>query len=88
LKAAENLEGTHPIRLDLALNLKLALEYSIFLNEVIHKHDEAITLAQQALDDAIARLPHLSSDVYRDAMIIMQLLRDNLTLWTTNKDEA
>ncbi|CAL4228659.1 unnamed protein product, partial [Meganyctiphanes norvegica] len=35
---------------------------------------------RQAFDDAIAELDTLNEDSYKDTTIIMQLLRDNLTL--------
>ncbi|CAF3444261.1 unnamed protein product [Rotaria sp. Silwood1] len=37
-----------------------------------------------AFDDAIAELDTLNEDTYKDSTLIMQLLRDNLTLWTTD----
>lgn len=39
-------------------------------------------MAKQAFDDAVADLETLSEDSYKDSTLIMQLLRDNLTLWT------
>ena len=53
--------------------------------------DRACHLAKQAFDDAIAELDSLSEESYRDSTLIMQLLRDNLTLWTSsdgNEGEA
>ncbi len=38
----------------------------------------------KAFDDAIAELDTLNEDTYKDSTLIMQLLRDNLTLWTTD----
>jgi len=78
--AALNLAPTHPIRLGLALN------YSVFLYEVQSKHTEACTLAKQAFDEAIAELDTLDEESYKDSTLIMQLLRDNLTLWTSDND--
>lgn len=34
----------------------------------------------QAFDDAIAELDNLREDSYKDSTLIMQLLRDNLTV--------
>ena len=39
----------------------------------------------QAFDDAIAELDTLNEDSYKDSTLIMQLLRDNLTVTTTLK---
>eukprot|EP00325_Prymnesiales_sp_UTEX-LB-985_P010211 CAMPEP_0174714066 /NCGR_PEP_ID=MMETSP1094-20130205/16322_1 /TAXON_ID=156173 /ORGANISM="Chrysochromulina brevifilum, Strain UTEX LB 985" /LENGTH=240 /DNA_ID=CAMNT_0015913337 /DNA_START=32 /DNA_END=754 /DNA_ORIENTATION=+ len=75
------LAPTHPIRLGLALN------FSVFLYEVQTKQEEACKLAKQAFDDAIAELDTLDEESYKDSTLIMQLLRDNLTLWTSEDQE-
>lgn len=76
--AQNELPPTHPIRLGLALN------FSVFYYEILNAPDRACRLAKQAFDDAIAELDTLSEDTYKDSTLIMQLLRDNLTLWTTD----
>lgn len=43
-----------------------------------------LRLAKAAFDDAIAELDTLSEESYKDSTLIMQLLRDNLTLWTSD----
>lgn len=45
-------------------------------------------MAKKAFDDAIAELDTLSEESYKDSTLIMQLLRDNLTLWTSDQNEA
>jgi len=42
----------------------------------------------QAFDDAIAELDTLNEESYKDSTLIMQLLRDNLTLWTSDEDDG
>jgi len=76
--AATELTPTHPIRLGLALN------YSVFYYEIMNNPDRACQLAKQAFDDAIAELDSLPEESYKDSTLIMQLLRDNLTLWTSD----
>jgi len=76
--AVTELAPTHPIRLGLALN------FSVFYYEILNSPDRACQLAKQAFDDAIAELDTLSEDSYKDSTLIMQLLRDNLTLWTSD----
>ena len=44
----------------------------------------SVLLSHQAFDDAIAELDSLSEESYKDSTLIMQLLRDNLTLWTSD----
>merc|ERR1711988_790757 len=79
--ANADLPPTHPIRLGLALN------FSVFYYEVLSSPDRACHLAKQAFDDAIAELDTLSEESYKDSTLIMQLLRDNLTLWTSDQGE-
>uniref|UniRef100_A0A0M3I027 14_3_3 domain-containing protein n=1 Tax=Ascaris lumbricoides TaxID=6252 RepID=A0A0M3I027_ASCLU len=76
--AKAQLATTHPVRLGLALN------YSVFFYEISSSPDRACQLAKQAFDDAIAELDTLNEDSYKDSTLIMQLLRDNLTLWTSD----
>lgn len=80
MDAAKQLATTHPIRLGLALN------FSVFHYEIMNDPVNACTLAKEAFDFAIADLDHLQEDAYKDSTLIMQLLRDNLTLWTAEKD--
>jgi len=40
-------------------------------------------MAKNAFDEAIQELDSLSEESYKDSTLIMQLLRDNLTLWTS-----
>ncbi|CAI0444813.1 unnamed protein product [Linum tenue] len=54
------------------IRLGLALNYSVFYYEI------------QAFDEAIHELDTLSEESYKDSTLIMQLLRDNLTLWTSD----
>jgi len=80
-EAAGQLAPTHPIRLGLALN------FSVFQYEVQGKQENACSLAKQAFDDAIAELDTLDEESYKDSTLIMQLLRDNLTLWTSDDNQ-
>lgn len=64
------------------IRLGLALNYSVFMYEVQNKPEEARQLAQSAFDDALAELGTLDEESYEDDVLILQLLRDNLTLWT------
>ncbi|KAG2705037.1 hypothetical protein I3843_05G032100 [Carya illinoinensis] len=79
--ANSELAPTHPIRLGLALN------FSVFYYEILNSPDRACGLAKQAFDEAIAELDTLGEDSYKDSTLIMQLLRDNLTLWTSDMQD-
>merc|ERR1711985_16906 len=80
--AEKDLAVTHPIRLGLALN------YSVFQYEVLANPDEACKMARTAFEDAIAELDNVAEDSYKDSTLIMQLLRDNLTLWTSDQEDG
>merc|ERR1712144_74721 len=77
--AEKDLAVTHPIRLGLALN------FSVFQYEVLGEPDEACKMAREAFEHAIAELDNVAEDSYKDSTLIMQLLRDNLTLWTSDE---
>nr|CAD38525.2 14-3-3 epsilon protein homologue [Paracentrotus lividus] len=86
-KAAElaeaELNPTDPIRLGLALN------FSEFYHEILKMPNDACRLAKAAFDDAIAGLDNINlpEDSYKDSTLIMQLLRDNLSLWKNENEE-
>ena len=67
---------------NLILNILLYMNFKACLlnyNEIVDNF-----LIFQAFDDAIAELDTLNEDSYKDSTLIMQLLRDNLTLWTSD----
>lgn len=76
LCASTCLEPTHPTRLGLSLNM------SVCHYEILDQKKEACALAKEAFDLAIAKLDSLNDSNYKDSTLIMQLLRDNLTIWT------
>ncbi|XP_060605542.1 14-3-3 protein zeta/delta-like [Ruditapes philippinarum] len=79
--AEQNMLPTHPNRLGLALN------FSVFYYEIQSAPDKACSLAKAAFDNAIAELDNLDQESYKDSTLIMQLLRDNLTLWTSDSQQ-
>merc|ERR1712157_479661 len=78
--AEGNLNETHPTRLGLALN------FSVCYYEILQEPNKACDLAKKSFDAAIEKLDTLNDNSYKDSTLIMQLLRDNLTLW--NRDDA
>lgn len=42
-------------------------------------------ISESAFDEAIKKLDTLDEASYKDSTLIMQLLRDNLTLWTQDQ---
>lgn len=97
--ASTDLAPTHPIRLGLALNFSVF--YYEILNSpdkacqmAKTSFDEAIAgmapnthSSRHACTDSFTELDTLSEESYKDSTLIMQLLRDNLTLWTSSEAE-
>ena len=75
--ATQALSNTHPVKLGLALN------HSVFYYEIMQNPEKACNMARAAFDEAISDLDNVEDEDYKDATLIMQLLRDNLTLWTS-----
>ena len=65
----------NPIKLGLALN------YSVFEYEVMKNHAKACQLADKALQEALDKIDDLDESDFRDAKSIIELLKENLTLW-------
>merc|ERR1712080_63525 len=74
-EAASNLPPTNSVKLGLALN------FSVFHYEIRNGIDQASRIAKRAFDSAMNKLDNISESHYKDSTLIMQLLRDNLTLW-------
>jgi hypothetical protein len=77
---AEPLPDTDSTKLGLALN------YSVCLFEISKQKEEAVKVAKAAFDNALKKLDELDDNDYKNSTLIMQLLRDNLTLWTSESD--
>jgi len=78
---ADTLVDTNPIKLGLALN------FSVFYYEIRGSPEKACKLAKLAFDKAISSLDNLTEESYKDTTLIVQLLRDNLTLWANDVEE-
>ena len=72
---AIELPACNPIKLGLALN------FSVFNYEVLKDHAKACELADNALQSALDKIDELEEDDFRDAKSIIELLKENLTLW-------
>jgi 14-3-3 protein epsilon len=72
----------NPIKLGLALN------FSVFHYEVMKNHKAACDLADQALQDALDKIDELEEDDFRDAKSIIELLKENLTLWREEEEDG
>jgi len=75
--ATMGLPANDPIRLGLMLN------FSVFYYEIMNDCEKACSLVKEALESAQAE-----TDNERDSLMIQQLLRDNLSLWTSEPNES
>jgi len=72
----------NPIKLGLALN------FSVFHYEVMKNHKAACQLADEALQNALDKIDELEEDDFRDAKSIIELLKENLTLWKEEEEDG
>jgi len=77
---ASALPPTSPARLGLMLN------YAVFHYDIRLAPLDAIRTANSAFEAGVAHLDSLSEDSYRDATLVLQLLRDNITLWVSEEE--
>jgi 14-3-3 protein epsilon len=70
-----DLPACNPIKLGLALN------FSVFYQESMKQPADAMALADQALADALDKIDELDEDNFHEAKSIIELLKENLTLW-------
>ena len=78
---SESLNPCNPIRLGLALN------FSVFHYEVMSDHKKACELGEQALADALEKIDEVDEETFRDAKSIIELLKENLSLWKEEEDQ-
>ena len=86
LKAYDEANGIqmqpcNPIKLGLALN------FSVFHYEVMKNHKAACDLADKALQEALDKIDELEEEDFRDAKSIIELLKENLTLWKEEEED-
>ena len=79
--AGKDLPACNPIKLGLALN------FSVFYYEVMTDNKQACSLAETALQDAMNKIDDVDEETFRDAKSIIELLKENLTLWKEEEGE-
>ncbi|KAE8712932.1 Ribosomal protein S6e [Hibiscus syriacus] len=55
--------------------------------KILNSPDRVCSLAKQAFTEAITELDTLGEDSFKDSTLIMQLICDNLTLWTSDMQD-
>ena len=80
-KLSQSLNPCNPIRLGLALN------FSVFYYEVMNNHKKACELGESALTEALEKIDDVDEETFRDAKSIIELLKENLSLWKEEEGE-
>ena len=75
-RVAEKLEITHPSRLGVILN------HTVFLYEVKKDTKMAQKKATETFEESIQRVDDVKDEHYKDATLILKLMRDNMNIWT------
>ena len=67
--------------------LGLALNYSVFFYEIKGLKEEACIIAKNAFDESMKVLDDLEKSKPKDTILIIQLLKENLILWSNEMNE-
>ena len=54
---------------------------------MLKDHAKACSLADEALQSALDKIDELEEDDFRDAKSIIELLKENLTLWKEEEED-
>ncbi|KAH3719446.1 14-3-3 protein zeta/delta-like [Dreissena polymorpha] len=83
--AERSMAATHPLRLGLAMN------YSVFINEMLDNRTEARDHAKRFYDQALDEMESVREvdiDKYNECAYLLKLLHDNIKVWTTEPDRS
>ena len=80
--ADKELGACNPVRLGLALNC------SVFHYEVLNDHKKACELGEKALQEALEKIDDCDEETFRDAKSIIELLKENLSLWKEEEEDG
>lgn len=82
MKESEILGPANPTHLSFGLN------WAVFLYEILNAPAQAVSVATDLFERGMGAIDTLGEDEYRDTTLVLQLLRDNLTLWTCSASQA
>jgi 14-3-3 protein epsilon len=66
--------------------LGLVLDYTVFLFEVVRNRAEAIELAQKTYSECSSLVDSNSEEIYSEATILLQILREKITNWIASAE--
>ena len=75
IEQAEEMQPGDPTRLSLQLN------FSIFCYECLKEQDQALEMANQAVEEAEENLGEIERSKQSESQTIMQFLKENVTQW-------
>ena len=86
-RLSKNLDNLNAIKLDIALN------YSVFLNEIMNKRINSYFAAKEAVFNALSDLKNcteaeLAAEEMRDSLICIEILNRNVEKWYNEEMEA
>ncbi|KAI0265961.1 14-3-3 1 protein [Gloeopeniophorella convolvens] len=70
------LPAWHPTRLGVALN------FAVYFHDVCGSAERACHLAKHAFDEAVGAMHAMPESTFRDSLMILHLLRDDIILWS------
>ena len=70
-----------------AIRLGVALNFSVLYYEAWNDKKLAIETGEKALSEALEKIDDVDEDMFRDAKSIIELLKDNLSLWKEEEDQ-
>ncbi|OHT05472.1 14-3-3 protein 8 [Tritrichomonas foetus] len=79
ITAGEEMRIADPIYLSLVLN------FSIFQYEILDMKDDAIDRADNVFNEAVRYMEELDEEEYSKASMILQLIRDNISIWSNER---
>ena len=79
-RAGGGMTAYNPVKLGLALN------FSVFHYEIMGDPKQACNIAKGSLEAAIDVIDECSEEVYQEAQSILDLLRENLNIWSEELD--
>ena len=79
--------GNKDLPITNSIRIGLALNYSVFYYEIKGLKEEACNIAKNAFDESMKVLDDLEKSKAKDTLLIIQLLKENLILWSNEMNE-
>ncbi|EFC37940.1 predicted protein [Naegleria gruberi] len=81
IETIKSLSIVDPTRLSLIISLV------VYYSDVLKDKKKAIEMAQSEFDKAIPEVDYLSDEWYREAILLLQILKDNIIMWSCELEE-